>query len=99
MKGFFALAFFFCMVLGLNGLAMATVNVVFVMAALGSSSWDQSSRSAFGGMMLVYGLIGLGLGIPALILGAKGAREGSAPSNHGMGKCGRVTGLITVIGS
>ena len=83
------------MILGLSGLGLATVALVY--AIVGIASYYRYNGLGFGTAGLIIAAIGLGVGIPALILGIKGRNAGTAPANHGIAKCGKVTGLITTI--
>ena len=83
------------MCLGLSGLVCATVAIIC--AIVGVSAIYKTEAVAGGASGLVWALIGLGCGIPGIILGAKGYNAGTAPANHGIAKCGKVTSLITII--
>ena len=94
------------MILGLGGLVMATLAPVYLLAggAFGAarsygyygSDLDYAMRAS-GVVTLVFAIIGIILGIIGLILSNKGTYEGTAPANHGISKCGRVTSIITLI--
>ena len=60
-------------------------------------SSDYTVGAAFAVLAVVFAVIGIGCAIPALILSPRGMREGTAPGNHGMAKCGKVTGVITIV--
>ena len=60
-------------------------------------SSDYAVGAAFAVLAIVFAVIGIGCAIPALILSPRGMREGTAPGNHGMAKCGKVTGVITIV--
>ena len=83
------------MALGLSGLGCATLAIIY--AIVGVASIYKYENIGFGTAALVFALIGLGLGIPGIILGVKGYNAGTAPANHGIAKCGKVTSLITII--
>lgn len=88
-----------------SGLAVALFEAVRVNLSRSSSSYYYYSGSAadFGAaaviaiMCFAFAAIGIGTAIPALVLSPKGMREGTAPGNHGIAKCGKVTGIIGLI--
>ncbi len=95
------------MVLGIAGLNFATLAPIYaiiavVASAAGrsysySSSYYAAEIAAISIIAIVFGAVGLGLGIPALILSPRGLEDGTAPANRGISKCGRITGTISVI--
>ncbi|MBR4710838.1 MAG: zinc ribbon domain-containing protein [Clostridia bacterium] len=87
-------------ILGPSGLAFAVSSIIFIIVGFAiyrPTSWRLRETAGVEFTLgWVFALIGIGLAIPALILGIKALRNPSG-AGKGMGKAGKITGLISLI--